>query len=294
MGLPRSPKLGVVVISRDEGEWLRSTVENLSATLPGASEIVVVDDGSRDGSAAFLSRNRRGPRLLRARGIGVARARNYGARHTSAEVLIFVDAHVRLGAGWWQPLVEVLRQPRAGAAAPAVAATHRPRVFGCGFTLPEADLVPRWLKPPSAAPFHALILPGCCLAIRRTVFDSTGGFDAGLRGRGGVDAETGVRLWLLGYENWVVPESKVWHLFRNSAPYPVQHVDVMHNRLRLAMSHLSPRRIGRVLEALSGERTLGNALLLTIAGGIQQRRRRLLADRVHDDDWLFRKFAIRW
>jgi glycosyltransferase involved in cell wall biosynthesis len=294
MRLPRSPRVSVVVISRNEGPWLRATVENLGDTLPENSEVIVVDDGSRDGSADFLRRKRKGPRLLRAPGVGVARARNFGARRTSGDVLMFVDAHVRLSSDWWQPLVETLREPRAGAAAPGVADTQKPRVFGYGFTLPEADLVPRWLKRCRAAPFHAPVLPGCCLAISRGVFESTGGFDEGLRGRGGVDAETGVRLWLLGYENWVVPEAKVWHVFRTRAPYAVSRIDVTHNRLRLAMSHLKGSRVRRVLAALQSEPALGDALLLTAAGDIARHRVDLCSRRVHDDDWLFARFAIRW
>jgi GT2 family glycosyltransferase len=294
MRLPRSPRLSVIVISRNEGLWLRTTVENLVDTLPEKSEVIVVDDASGDGSADFLRRRRRGPRLLRAPGLGVARARNFGARRTSGEVLVFVDAHVRLGKGWWQPLVEALRERAAGAAAPAVADTETPRVFGYGFTLPEADLVPRWLKRRSVTPFHAPVLPGCCLAMSRLVFESTGGFDEGLRGRGGVDAETGVRLWLLGYENWVVPESKVWHLFRRAAPYSVSRTDVMHNRLRLAMSHLKGARIRRVVGALRSDPALGDALLLTAGSDVIKRRRHLFSLRLHDDDWLFSRFAIRW
>src|SRR5258708_16525902 len=49
---PRS--MSVVVIARDEGEYLRRTVEQLTATTTAGTEIIVIDDGSRDGCADFL------------------------------------------------------------------------------------------------------------------------------------------------------------------------------------------------------------------------------------------------
>ncbi|HMC60443.1 MAG TPA: glycosyltransferase family 2 protein, partial [Candidatus Solibacter sp.] len=173
MRRPGTPRISAVVISRNEGEWLQRTVEDLSRTLPGASEILVVDDGSDDGSADFPGARRQGTRLLRTSGQGVARARNLGARNSRGEVIVFVDAHLQLQAGWWRPLLDVLRRPNAGAAAPAVADMANRDAFGYGFTLQSSDLALGWLKQLDGTPFHAPILPGCCLAMTREVFERT-------------------------------------------------------------------------------------------------------------------------
>jgi GT2 family glycosyltransferase len=286
--------ISMVVISRNEGEWLRRTVEDLTRTLPPTSEILVVDDGSDDGSADFLQAASNGVRLLRTSGIGVARARNLGARRSSGDVIVFADAHLRLQPGWWQPLVEVLHRPNAGAAAPAVADVANPEAFGYGFTFPSPDLVPHWLEQLDHRPFHAPILPGCCLAMTRAVFKRTGGFDRGLKARGGIDAETGVRFWLQGYENWVVPESRVWHLFRTSAPFWVKRPEVIHNRLRLANLHFNRQRVRVVRQALAEDPAYERALQLVAGSDAATRRRKLRAARVHDDCWFFHKFGLLW
>ena len=57
--------VSVVITSLNEGELLRQTVDNHLARLPSGGEIVVVDDGSTDGSTDFLNGNYEGVTLLR-------------------------------------------------------------------------------------------------------------------------------------------------------------------------------------------------------------------------------------
>jgi len=209
-------------------------------------------------------------------------------------VIIFADAHLEFQPGWWQPLVEVLHRPNAGSAAPAVADMSNREAFGYGFTFEAADLAPQWLERLDSAPFHAPILPGCCLAMKREIFERTGGFDEGLKSRGGIDAETGLRFWLQGYENWVAPESKVWHLFRTSAPFPVKRAEVIHNRLRLAYLHFNRDRVEQVRRTLSEDPAFERANQLAATSTYAVRRRKLLTTRVHDDCWYFHKFGISW
>src|SRR5437773_5379480 len=94
------PEISVIVLSLNEGDMLRRTVEALDATLPPAAEIVVVDDGSTDASADFLAQPNSRTRLFRVPGLGVARGRNYGARQSRGRILVFSDAHIETPPGW--------------------------------------------------------------------------------------------------------------------------------------------------------------------------------------------------
>lgn len=286
--------IGVVVISRNEGAFLRRTVDNLEDTLPGSSSVVVVDDGSTDGSADFLAERNGRARLVRARNLGVARARNLGASRCRGDVVVFADAHIALQADWWRPLVEIVQQPGVGAAAPAIVNLgSAPRIgYGMQFKGPSLDV--RWFHRKPKAPCAAPILPGCCFAMRREVFQAAGGWDEGQLQRGNVDTEGCVRLWLLGYELIVTPETVVGHLFRKRSPYPVGWAEYLHNRMRLAWIHLNPERAGKVVAALRHSPRFGEALWLLLDGGVAARRREMLAARVRDDDWLFERFGMRW
>ena len=283
-------KISVVVITRNEGAELRRTVENLQATLPPRCEVVVVDDGSR-GRVAGLPRP---CRVVHARSLGVARARNLGVEHSTGDMLVFADAHIRVDAEWWRPLAAILENPKAGAASPAV--THLPpiRDVGYGLTFKGPELDARWLPKKSEKPSRCRSFRGCCVAMRRETFDAVGGWDAGLLHRGGVDNELSVRMWTLGYDLYVDPRVVCRHLFRKRSPYHVGWPEYLHNRLRLALAHFSGPRIAKVVAALQEHRAFGAAMALTVENGITERRREMRERRVRTDNQYFARFGIKW
>ena len=284
----------MVVISRNEGKDLRRTVENLEDTLPCGSEVIVVDDGSTDGSADYLAWRRGRVRLLRGGGLGVARARNLGARSSRGDTVVFADAHIGVDRLWWKPLLEQLDNPKVGAVAPGIARMPPTAAVGYGLTFRGPHMEVRWRRrrPKEASP--APLLPGCCFAVRRQTFERTGGWDEGCLQRGNIDNEVSVRFWLLGYELRIVPETVVRHRFRDRSPYPVGWPQYLHNRLRLAFVHFNPDRLARVVARLRDYPGFGEALTLLVEGDITERRRRVISQRVRDDDWFFDRFDLNW
>jgi len=286
-------RIGVVVISRNEGDELRRTIENLEDTLPDRGEIVIVDDGSTDGSADHLAKRRGRVRLGRVKGYGVARARNFGASLTKGDIVVYADAHIRLQPFWWRPLCELLDNPRIGGAAPAITDLRRTTMFGCGLTFKNVELEVKWglrIHGPAAMP----IIPGCCFATRRDVIEATGGWDEGQLQRGNVDNEGCVRFWLMGYDLMVTPETLVKHKFRKRSPYRVGWPEYLFNRLRLAFVHLNPERLGKVVAALREYPGYGEALALIADSDIAARRLEIRSRRVRDDDWFFERFGLKW
>jgi glycosyltransferase involved in cell wall biosynthesis len=273
---------------------LKRTVENLTDTLPGAAEIIVVDDGSTDESAAGLASRGR-VRVHRASGLGVAKARNFGGQQARGDILIFADAHLGLDSGWWRPLADQLEDPRVGAVAPGIAKWKNDGVIGWGIRFQGPQMEVKWLRRKPKAPAAVPILPGCCLAMRRDVFERKGGgWDGGLHQRGNVDNEVSLRLWLLGYELLVVPEVVVRHRFRKSSPFPVGWPQYLHNRLRLAFVHLKAERLAKVVSSLRGFPGFGPAMTLLMDGDVGARRREIFSVRERDDDWYFDRFRLHW
>jgi glycosyltransferase involved in cell wall biosynthesis len=289
-----SPELSVVIPALNEGHYLRRTVEQLANTLPAASEIVVIDNGSTDGSADSLAET--GARLLRTPRLGAAGARNWGAWNSAGKVIVFADAHVEVQPGWWEPLVETLARPEVGAAGPVVSAIGRPDARGYGYwwTRPDMDFSSQWLGARGQEPYPVPMLSSCFIAIRRETFTTIGGFDSGLRRWGAEDSELSLRLWLLGYEQVVVPQVEIAHLFRTKHPYQIEMDDVLHNLLRLAFTHFNSRRIEHVIASVKEHLAFAPALAQNVAGNVWKRRNELLRRRMHDDDWYFERFEMGW
>jgi GT2 family glycosyltransferase len=295
MSLTRAPAtVSVVIVTLNEGSNLRTTVESYRRTLPEGSEIVVVDDGSDDGSTGFLTENNGSVRLIRTDHKGVARGRNLGARNTTGDAIVFSDAHVEMPDGWAPRLLEALSDPTAGGAAPAIADVNSPESKGCGLRLSGPDPREEWMYPSGDQPFQAPLLPWCSTAMRRDVFEATGGFDEGMVRWGQIDNEMSLRLWLLGYELWAVPQVKVLHVFRSKRPYVCEWSWPIHNKLRLSFVHFDSDRVSRVAGALREHHAFPAAMGLLAAGDVSVRRAELLARRVHDAEWFFEKFGPDW
>ena len=106
-----------VVIPNYNGErWLPGVLESVAAQSIAPAEVLVVDDGSVDGSRALLAQ--RFPRVrvlaLRRNG-GFARAANAGVAAVAAEAVALVNTDVRLAPDW------IERSAAALDAAPAAA-----------------------------------------------------------------------------------------------------------------------------------------------------------------------------
>jgi len=92
-------RLSVVIPTYDRKEFLTRTLDALEGEAPGIDggvEVVVVDDGSTDGTCDLLAAREREGRLvaLRAAHGGPARARNAGARAAKGEILLFLGDDV--------------------------------------------------------------------------------------------------------------------------------------------------------------------------------------------------------
>ncbi len=101
------PNLGVVVAARDAAATIGAAVASALAD-PLVSEVLVVDDGSTDGTAAAAARAAGGDnRLLVLRNptnLGPAAARNRALEHSRASAVAILDADDRLLPGRWATL----------------------------------------------------------------------------------------------------------------------------------------------------------------------------------------------
>lgn len=286
--------ISVILPASNESVLLQRTVEQFAATLPENSEIIVVDNGSTDGSADFLV-DEPSPNIhliQTPEALGVAGARNRGLEQAEGEIVVFADAHIDLPERWWQPMVCTVNQPNVGVVGPGIGVMGRPdNVVAYGQRIAEPNLRVEWLQKAGEEPYPVPTLGGGFMVMRHDTLKAAGAFDAGMPQWGSEDLEICVRYWLLGYEVWVVPSVTILHYFRKANPYKVEWGAITHNLLRVGLLHLSGERLTRVVAALKGDAKFENALAHAVDSDVWQQRADFAARRVHDDDWLFEKFA---
>jgi cellulose synthase/poly-beta-1,6-N-acetylglucosamine synthase-like glycosyltransferase len=111
------PSITVVVPVRDGESTIGDCLDAILATdyPPDRREILVVDNGSRDGTASQIQS--RPVRYLREPQRGVSNARNRGIAEGTGEILAFVDADCLAEPQWLTELVRPFEDAQVGAVA---------------------------------------------------------------------------------------------------------------------------------------------------------------------------------
>ncbi len=118
-----TPGISFVIPVRNDEIRLERCLKSIRAAAVSwpEIEIIVMDNGSRDGSVDVARRY--SAQVLVVEHVRVAELRNQGARRAAGEVLAFVDADNEIAGGWIQAVVENLRADNvANPALPGLAA----------------------------------------------------------------------------------------------------------------------------------------------------------------------------
>lgn len=292
MGNKYKPLVSLVIPTKNEGDYIRLTLESaVSVKINFPFEIIVVDDGSSDGccesiKALEISNNLK---IITTEGIGLARAKNLGAEHSTGEYLIFCDAHLFFEDLWIDRLLEPIIIGQADGTTPGIAAIHMPEAVGYGQTL-NSTLSVEW-NGWCETPFPCAILPGGCFAVSRNIFFEIGGFDNGFRIWGWEDVDISIKMWLFGYKCQTQPHVKIFHLFRESYPYQVTYEDIYYNMLRMAYSHFNEKRINKCKELMEYANP-EHVEAMVLERDVLEQRCAYFLRRKYDDDWFMDKFGI--
>ena len=168
------PAVSVVVPTCNRAGYLDVTLGSLAAQEAApAYEVIVVDDGTRDGTEDVAARH--GARLLRPEsGHGPNAARNTGIRAARAELVALVDDDVYAPPSWLAAMIEgATRHPEADAlGGPIRARLEGPAPRGCGREDPpitSLDLGP--------ADREVELVWSANMALRRAAFERVGPLD---------------------------------------------------------------------------------------------------------------------
>lgn len=175
------PVVGVVIPAYNAASTIDETLLSVMSQSYQRLDIVVVDDGSRDDTAAIAERHAAADpriRVVRQANAGVAAARNHGASSTKADLLAFVDAD-----DLWAPTkIELQVQALLEGGDDVGLAYCWFAVIDGRSVVTEDSFCPEW----QGEVFDRLLLSnfvgnGSSVLVRRQAFADAGGFEPGLR-----------------------------------------------------------------------------------------------------------------
>ncbi len=216
------PRVSLITVNLDGRAHLEVLLESVARqTYPADRiEVLVVDNGSTDGTVEFLKQRYPDVRVLRNEtNMGFARPNNQAAAIAEGEFLALVNNDMRLADDWVETMVDFIEAAGSDVACVGsrilnwdgsrVDFIRGTMAFnGMGFQ-PGYDL------PVDAAeagdyPKELLFACGGAMVIRRSVYLDVGGLDEDYFAYY-EDVDLGWRLWVLGYRVLFCPEAVVRH-----------------------------------------------------------------------------------
>ncbi|HKQ78544.1 MAG TPA: glycosyltransferase [Blastocatellia bacterium] len=160
-------KISVIVPAYNEEQYLPETLERIdkaSSIAACPSEIIVVDNDSRDGTKRIAESF--GAKVFLEKEHNIAKVRNTGAKNSNGDVLIFIDADTLVPETLFQKIT---------------AAMENEKCFGGAVAVEYEDFERKWMK------YYLLgwkfwgtvfnMAQGAAQFCSKTVFERLGGYD---------------------------------------------------------------------------------------------------------------------
>lgn len=221
-----APSVAVVIATRDQPQMLERCVAGLlEGTDYPALSVTILDNGSVEpATRMLLDRLSGGPRVTVVDSVGpfnFSALMNDGAARSAGDVLLFLNDDIEVThADWLQEMVSQAMRPEIGAVGAKLfypdmtvqhggvilAGVHGSRHLDVG----RSDRSPSYLSRARVVQSLSAVT-GACLAMRRTVFEALGGFDAEAFAIDFADTDLCLRAASAGFRTLWTPYARLVH-----------------------------------------------------------------------------------
>jgi glycosyltransferase involved in cell wall biosynthesis len=176
------PKISVVIPTYNNAALLGETLQGVAAQSFKDFELIVVDDGSTDESAAVVNAYNRGVRYVRQENAGPAAARNSGVSLARGEFIAFCDHDDVWNQDHLQTMIRCFEQHPAAALCFGDA-----EYFGVNVAAGARHIDPKILtsmigrRVPLRRLWQCWIASMSVVTVRKSVFESLGGLNSQIR-----------------------------------------------------------------------------------------------------------------
>ncbi len=271
-------RLSVVILNWNGTHHLERYLPSVVRYSGDEAEVVIADNGSTDGSVAWLKEHYPELRVISLdRNYGFAEGYNRAIAQIDTEYVLLLNSDVEVTAGWLTPLISLLdREVDVAAVAPKLLADSQRDRFEyagasggfidyLGYPFCRGRILSKVERDEGQYDDSRDIFwgSGAALCCRRKVFEELGGFDASFFAHM-EEIDLQWRMQLAGWRVMVEPRSVVYHLGGGTLPASSFKIYLNH-RNNLAMLYKCSSPMQRLVVAVVRPFTDGAEALAHLA-----------------------------
>jgi hypothetical protein len=246
-GFEMKTRVSVIVLNWNGKKWLKDCLSSiLNQRLDYEFEVLLVDNGSTDGSAGYARRNFPQVKVVELdRNYGFAEGNNRGVKFACGEYLVFVNMDTKAEDGWLANLVKAADEHPEYQILCSIQVPSQERnrirtlnAFGDAMPSPyESEL----------AITDSIFASGACFLIRRKWLEKLGYLFDPFYFCSAEDIELSLRTTLLGGRIGYVRDSRIWH-YVGGANFPSAKMAYLSERNLLLTYYklLAPKNFAKI------------------------------------------------
>jgi GT2 family glycosyltransferase len=234
------PRVSIIIVNWNGLEHLEVCLDSLRAQTFQDFEVVLVDNGSRDGSVDFIKSRYPWVKLVELReNTGFATGNNVGLRHARGGYVVALNNDTWADPAWLQTIVAVADgNPRVGMVGSRICSFDDPDVIDslghgvCQDGMSRGRFRLRRYSAVKMAAVEEILFPSACVALyRRAMLDETGFFDDDYFAYA-EDTDLGLRCRLAGWGALLATDAVVLHKYSKTggvfSPFKIYLVERNH------------------------------------------------------------------
>lgn len=246
-----SNKVSVIIVTYNHREYIKDCLASVLVNKP--LEIIVVDNGSKDGTPEFIEKNFPEVKIIKSsKNLGYGGGNNLGVKHARGKYVVILNPDTKVEKNWLEELVRPLIKGKRLITTPKILLYDGSAINTIGNIVHFTGLTftRGYLEPPDnySKPEYLSGISGACFAMRRDEYIKLGGFDENLLAYN-EDGELSWRAHVKGFRILYVPTSIVYHDYiLRVPPQKIYHLEK--GRYLILRKYLTARQRLAILPSL--------------------------------------------